>query len=128
MHEKLIFIDLDDNILSSLKQELVKEGVHAEYFTSTEAVFEYLKHNPVSIVVSDIRMPDMDGVDVLKQIQNLYPDVYRVILSCSDFNDQRTREAFENRTIEQWLDKNKGISELLEYLRTFESNDQYFTV
>lgn len=128
MHEKLIFIDIDDNILSALKQDLVKEGVHAEYFTGIEAAFEYLKHNPVSIVVSDIRNPDMDGVDVLQQVQNLYPDVYRVILSSSDFNDRRTREAFEDRTIEQWLDKSKGISELLEYPRTFESNDQYFTV
>jgi len=128
MQQKIIFVDVDINILNLLQRDLIEEGIHAEFFASITEAFAYLKHNPVNIVVSDIRMPEMDGVDFLQQVQRLYPDVYRVILSCSNFNDKRTREAFEDRTIEQWLDKHKGISELLEYLRTFENNDQYFVV
>lgn len=128
MKHKVIFVDDEINILKSLKRDLVMADIQAEFFTNAQDALNYLCHHSVDIVISDMKMPGIDGVDFLQQVQKLYPKTFRVILSCSDCNDRKAKEAFESRTIEQWFDKVIGISDLLEYIKAFENNEQYFAV
>ncbi len=125
---KIIFVDDDANVLKSLKRQMVLADIDAETFFSAETALVYLLQQKVDIVVSDLLMPGMDGVDFLEQVQKLYPETFRVVLTGTNSKNKRIQQAYENRTIEQWFIKPCNIKELLSYFKRIESHEQYSTV
>ena len=120
MNQKIIFVDDEENILKSLKRDMIMADVDAEYFTSATAALDYLSQYPTNIVVSDIEMPGMDGIEFLKEVQKLYPDIYRVVLSGLGIADLKSKQALEDRIIEQCFSKPWDADELLAYFQRFE--------
>ena len=128
MAQKIIFVDKNINIIASLMLNLMPAGVQADIFVSAKEALKYLREHPVNIVICGMNTEDLDGVDFLKQIQSLYPEIYRVVFSSSTCLDVKTKEACENRTVEQWFDKVNGAAALMKYIKAFECNEQYFVV
>ena len=81
--KKILFVDDEPNILSGLKRML--RSLRKEYeFNFAEDGFsalEMMKNDSFDIVVSDMRMPGMDGAELLKQVQTLYPSSIRIMLT-----------------------------------------------
>lgn len=77
----VLFVDDEENILTSLKRGLRREGYKKLFASSGEEALDLLKDNCVSVIVSDMRMPGMNGLELLKRIKNDYPDTVRVVLS-----------------------------------------------
>lgn len=48
---------------------------------SAERAFEIIKKNPVKVIISDQRMPNMTGVEFFEKIRKSYPDIIRIILT-----------------------------------------------
>jgi DNA-binding NtrC family response regulator len=122
MNHKIIFVDDEVNILRALKRDMTMADVDAEYFTSAADALDYLKQNPVGIVVSDFCMPTMNGVEFLQEVHKKYPDIYRVILSSCGIEHAELNKALKNRTVEQCFDKPWDINELLAYFERFENH------
>lgn len=121
MNPKIIFIDDEENVLKALKRDMLMAEIDAEYFISAEDALSYLSQHQVGIVVSDLNMPGMDGITFLKEVQSLYPDTYRVILSSTGAENLKLKKALEDRTIEQCFDKPWEVNELLAYFERFKS-------
>ncbi len=104
MTEKILFVDDEENILQSIKRELRKRfDVHtAEGGT---LALETLKNNgPFAVIVSDMRMPVMDGIQLLSTVKDLYPDTVRLMLTGNA--DQGTAiEAVNKGQIFRFLNK-----------------------
>lgn len=77
----VVFVDDEEFILRSLKRLFKREGYRTVFFDSAKDVITFLEDNPVDLVVSDIRMPDMDGYNLLSYIKDRYPLILRVALS-----------------------------------------------
>lgn len=84
-HEKLdatiLFVDDEKNILSSLRRlfrPLIENIITAE---SGAEGLEVLASAKVDIVISDMRMPEMDGAQFLEQVAKIYPETIRVLLT-----------------------------------------------
>ncbi len=77
----VLFVDDEENILTSLKRGLRREGYKKLFASSGEEALDLLRGNSVSVIVSDMRMPGMNGLELLKRIKNDYPDTVRVVLS-----------------------------------------------
>ncbi|MBI2308802.1 MAG: response regulator [Rhodocyclales bacterium] len=87
---RILLVDDEDSILRSLTRllsltpctagdkswKLVVDG-----FTSPEAALDRARHTAYDVVLSDYRMPGMDGVQFLKAFRLLQPDCPRLILS-----------------------------------------------
>ena len=125
---KIIFVDDDVHVLKSLKRQMAIADIDAEIFLSAEAALVYLLQHKVDIVVSDLSMPGIGGVEFLVRVQKLYPEIYRVVLTGADFRNKRIQQAYEDRTIEQWLSKPWNIEELISYFKKVGSHEQYSTV
>ncbi|MBN2795224.1 MAG: response regulator [Clostridia bacterium] len=78
---KILFVDDETMILNSLKRGLRKLDYDFYYVTSGESALELMKTTPIDIVFSDMKMPKMSGLELLKTIEKTYPDVIKVILS-----------------------------------------------
>ena len=66
---KIALIDDDRNILTSVSMALEAEGFDVKTYMEGETAIKGLELNPVDLVVSDIKMPRMDGMEVLAKIR-----------------------------------------------------------
>lgn len=66
---KIALIDDDRNILTSVSMALEAEGFDVKTYMEGETAIKGLELNPVDLVVSDIKMPRMDGMEVLSKIR-----------------------------------------------------------
>lgn len=66
---KVLVVDDDENICQLIGLYLKKEGYATETATNGEEAIEMLKSRPFNIVVLDVMMPVMDGIEALKQIR-----------------------------------------------------------
>lgn len=77
MNKNILFVD-DDRILRALIKR--KFQYHSETFTTFlaadgVAAVQILKAHPVSIVITDLQMPNMDGLALLAHLSEKYPDI-----------------------------------------------------
>ncbi len=77
---KIAFIDDEPRILRSLKMHFRQSH---DVFITTDAIelMEYISANEVQVVVSDQRMPDKQGTEVLRDIKSASPNTIRILLT-----------------------------------------------
>jgi HD-like signal output (HDOD) protein len=81
--KRILFVDDDTNVLQGLQNLLRKQRRQWEMVFApggAEALGE-LERAPFDVIVSDMRMPGMDGADLLQQVRDRYPRVARIVLS-----------------------------------------------
>lgn len=81
MTEKILFVDDEPAVLQGY-QRILHKDFHAETAIGGEdAIAAATRNGPYAVVVSDMRMPGMDGVQVLSRLREISPDTVRVILT-----------------------------------------------
>ena len=109
---KILFVDDEENILKSLKRLLSFENYEVYFANSGAAGLELLSHTKVDIIISDMRMPQMQGDEFLQKAKEICPNSIRFILSgFSDF--QSTINALNNGGIHQFISKPWDDDDLL---------------
>ena len=85
---RVLFVDDEQHILNALERCLRKEPYQCSFAGSGAEALAMLSRQPFDIVVSDMRMPRMTGVELLKQVASQYPQTMRLVLSAwADSND-----------------------------------------
>lgn len=81
--KKIIFVDDEPNILQGLKRMLRSMRKEYELFFAEggNAALEIMSTENIDVVVSDMRMPGMDGAELLTKIQELHPQTIRIMLT-----------------------------------------------
>ena len=83
MSEKIILIDDDNNILTSVSVALKAEGWEVETYNDSEQGLIALQRNTPDIAILDIKMPKLDGMEVLKKLRETN-DVPVIFLTSKD--------------------------------------------
>ncbi len=83
MYEKdsVLFVDDEENILSSIKRGMIDEEFKCFFARSAREALNILEKEKISVIVTDMRMPGMDGLTLLKEVRFKYPYTVRVVLS-----------------------------------------------
>src|SRR5690554_6795280 len=82
MSKDMIWIvDDDRSIRWVLEKSLDKAGFSSQSFESGDSVLEELRSHQPDAIITDIRMPGTDGLDVLRQIHDRYPQVPVIIMT-----------------------------------------------
>ncbi|MEH6470429.1 MAG: response regulator [Halopseudomonas sp.] len=76
-----MIVDDDPLVLNALKRSLRRECWALHCFSNPEEALTFAASEPVDLVISDYRMPVMNGVTFLKEIKAIQPDTFRIILS-----------------------------------------------
>ncbi len=77
----ILFVDDEKNVLSAVRRVFLDEDYDLQFALSGKEALDILAKKPVSVIVSDMRMPEMDGVTFLTKAQDICPDSVRMILS-----------------------------------------------
>jgi len=78
---KLLLIDDDQNFLSVTKKRLAKRGYNVLTASSGFEVFEKLQTQNIKVVILDVKMPGMSGIEILKEIKKNFPLVQVIMLT-----------------------------------------------
>ncbi len=81
--KQLLFVDDEEKLLDGLKRMLrpMRHEWSMTFVTSGEEALKHLEQGPFDVVVSDMRMPGMDGAQLLNEVRRRYPHSVRVVLS-----------------------------------------------
>lgn len=77
----ILAIDDDPEILTALRRALTSTGHQILLTDDPDQVFEVLAQRPVDLLISDIDMPTMSGIEVVKRVRARHPDVVRMLLT-----------------------------------------------
>ena len=124
------------NIILTDDHQIVRDGIKAmlsdvagiqiiAQAESGKQLFELLKTTKADVIVLDIELPDMSGIDICRQLVASYPNTRVLILS------MYTDEEFIFKAISEgakgYLPKNTSREELVEAIRTVADNREYFS-
>ena len=77
----VLFVDDERKVLMSLKRGLMDEPYNCLFAESGKEALEILQQKDVHVVVTDMRMPEMSGLELLKTVKKEYPHIIRIVLS-----------------------------------------------
>jgi HD-like signal output (HDOD) protein len=81
--KRILFVDDEQNILDGLRNLLWKyrSEMNMVFALGGETALEQLSKAPFDVIVSDMRMPGMDGATLLQRVKKEYPEIVRIVLS-----------------------------------------------
>ena len=79
--KKILVIDDEPIVRTSCIRSLSPEGYEVKSASSGKEALELLENEPFNLVLLDLKMPDMDGIEVLKKIKNTWPDTKVVMIT-----------------------------------------------
>lgn len=93
MPKKILVIDDDKLVGKSLEKLLTSAGYETVFVTNGEAAIEYVKNNTCSLIVSDVRMPKLNGIDTIKGIRECLKESVPEILITGYSDSESYKEA-----------------------------------
>lgn len=81
MADRVLCVDDDPNILEGYKRQLRKEFELATAVGPEQGLRMVTEQGPFAVVVSDLQMPGMNGIDFLAQVRTHEPDTVRMLLT-----------------------------------------------
>lgn len=81
MDKTILFVDDEEETLRALKRLLRKEPYKQLFASSGKEALELMSKQYINVIVTDLLMPEMNGLQLLSIIKEKYPDTVRIILS-----------------------------------------------
>jgi len=105
----VLFVDDEIFALSFLKSKLNDVDFKSYFASSGEQALSILEsENNIQILVTDLNMDKMDGFELLKRVRELYPHIFRVVLSAHK-GPFMIKQAIEDGDIHEFLPKPADI-------------------
>lgn len=77
----ILFVDDEQRILTSLKRGLLDEPYNMLFTQSCKDALEILEREEIHVIVTDMRMPEMNGLELLRIVKQKHPRIIRMVLS-----------------------------------------------
>lgn len=82
MNKKILIVDDEKNITLTLKELFVSKGYDVLLaFTGKEAMGHLSREKGINLILLDIQIPEVNGVEILKQVKRKYPAIKTVVLT-----------------------------------------------
>ena len=111
---RLLVIDDDPDIVYVLKHGLQKNGFLVDAFTNPEEALRSFESNPhdLCLVVSDVRMPGLSGIQLARKVKQINPDIKVVLMTAFEIRDTEFSKVFPSTQVDGFVQKPIGIKEL----------------
>ncbi|MFP3870739.1 MAG: response regulator [Syntrophobacteria bacterium] len=113
--QRVLLVDDEEEFVSALSERLMLRGIQVETALNGEEALVKLYDNPVDVVILDVMMPGLGGLEVLRQIKTSHPGTQVVLLT----GQGSTKEGIEGMRLGafDYLIKPVDIEELLAKMR-----------
>lgn len=80
-HPQILLMEDETNLAKGLQMVLEEEGYEVDVAITGESALEKLGRRCFDLLVADLRLPDMDGMEVVKQVKERLPDTQAIIIT-----------------------------------------------
>jgi DNA-binding NtrC family response regulator len=77
----VLFVDDDAIVLQSLERGLLDESYNKLFVKTCKEALEFLQQEEVHVIVTDMCMPEMTGLELLRTVREEHPDIIWIVLS-----------------------------------------------
>ncbi|MFZ0284615.1 MAG: response regulator [Terriglobales bacterium] len=115
MTKRILFVDDDLRVLSGLQRSLrsMRGEWEMQFVPGGREALEAMARAPFDVVISDMRMPGMDGAELLERVQQRFPQTVRMVLSGQSDRDTIFRST---KPTHQYFSKPCDVEELKQKL------------
>ena len=119
VNDLLLVVDDDYDIASFIKTGLEKIGLSVFSFTDPSLAFEEFSKKPsdYELVISDIRMPSMNGYEFVKQVKKIKPKVNVILMTAFEIEDKEFHRILPSIKINGFLQKPFSLKQLNDIIR-----------
>ena len=78
---RLLFVDDEEELVSAVIERLEIRGIHGVGVTSGEEALRRLAEEPFDVVLLDVKMPGLSGIDVLRAIRRSHPATKVILMT-----------------------------------------------
>jgi len=108
---RILVVDDDENIRDTLKTILEDEGYIVDVAATGWEAIQKTEKNPYNVALLDIRLPDMEGVDLLKLIKDNLPKTRKIMVT--GYPSMRNAIDALNKNADAYLIKPIDVADLL---------------
>ncbi|MFW6147405.1 MAG: diguanylate cyclase [Thermodesulfobacteriota bacterium] len=83
-HENFLVVDDEEAVGNVVKSILTSLGFHAHYVEDARTALDQLRHGHYSFLLTDISMPDLNGIDLIKMVSKEIPDISIIAMTGYD--------------------------------------------
>ena len=119
MHQ-ILLIDDDELVLRSLGRLLTRQGYRVESATSGKEAIEKIRTNEFDLIVSDVRMPGVDGIECVRYIRQFETTAGRGLtpeIFITGYSDDQARTRADSLAIRDYVQKPFDNLEFLDIVR-----------
>jgi len=111
---KILIVDDEISIIELVQMELVRRGYHVRIASGGEEALSILRENEMDLLVTDLRMPNIDGVELIRRANQINPKMPCVIVS----GQGELEVSYRGKDIHiyRFLEKPFGLDEIEEIL------------
>ena len=113
---RLLIVDDEQKIINALKRILRKESFECFFAMNGKEALSIIENNEIHVILSDLDMPGMDGIALLKKVKKRYPDIIRLILSGRS-DSQTVLNAVNDGNILRYITKPWNAKEIISILK-----------
>jgi DNA-binding NtrC family response regulator len=111
---KLLIVDDDPDIAHVLKQGLLKNRFLVSAFTNPEEALQEFESNSkdYSLILSDIRMPALSGIQLARKVKEINPDIKVVLMTSFEIRDNEFSKVFPSMHVDGFVQKPISMNDL----------------
>jgi signal transduction histidine kinase len=121
--KKVLLVDDEPLVLKALVRVLDQEGYDTYSFRDVDEAIARLSEVKPDCVISDYYMPHLDGLEFLREVRNLCPDVPKVLLT-GGYIDQRVKDAMQDEVVHILLQKPWQIESIRKVMQHAQNGDR----
>jgi DNA-binding NtrC family response regulator len=113
---RLLIVDDEYDIVQVLKLGLQQNGFLVSAFTNPEEALQSFKSNAesYSLLLSDVRMPGLSGMQLARKVKETNPDVKVVLMTAFEIRDNEFSKVFPSTQVNGFIQKPVRIRELID--------------
>lgn len=109
-NKRILIVDDEENVRMLFKEELEDEGYTTDLASNGYEAIEKVKNNSYDVVILDIKMPGIDGIQTLNEIKKI--KINQPVILCSAYGE--FRQDFASWASDAYVVKSADMSELKE--------------
>ncbi|MFH2133108.1 MAG: response regulator [bacterium] len=112
---KILLVDDEEEFVKTLSERIRMRNISSEVALNGEAALQLVEDEVPDVMVLDLKMPGIDGMEVLKRIKKKYPDVQVIMLT--GHGSEKDEETARSLGAFGYLNKPVNLDNLIQHIK-----------